>query len=205
MRWSVLTTKALICLFSHNKALAAWCVPGTRLPADHHAFTWGRNTRSTRAVCWIALIVTCIVGLVLLGISYPARPEWRIANWTDRNCGKELRPPNEAASWNKRTVSRVNRPMDGTGVSGSSSGQAVGFDPGGLSHFCKANPGHCEIQRPPTEAALHPGLWRTVALERRLRHVRASSSRRLASLFRFWIEPNASPDRHIAGTDRFLT
>jgi hypothetical protein len=43
--------------------------------------------------------------------------------------------------------------MDGTCVSGSSSGQAVGFDPGGLSHFCRANPGHCEIQRPPTEAA----------------------------------------------------
>jgi hypothetical protein len=44
IRWSVLTTKALICLFSHKGALAAWCVPGTRLPADHQPFTWGPNT-----------------------------------------------------------------------------------------------------------------------------------------------------------------
>jgi hypothetical protein len=50
MRWSVLTTKALIAFFGHKGALAAWCVPGTRLPADHHCFTWGRNTRSTRAL-----------------------------------------------------------------------------------------------------------------------------------------------------------
>jgi hypothetical protein len=35
--------------------------------------------------------------------------------------------------------------MDGTGVSGSSSGQAVGFDPGGLSHL-QSKSGLCEIQ-----------------------------------------------------------
>ena len=55
MRWSVLTTKALICLFGHKGALAAWCVPGTRLPADHQPFTWGPNTRSTRAKFALAL------------------------------------------------------------------------------------------------------------------------------------------------------
>jgi hypothetical protein len=38
-------------------------------------------------------------------------------------------------SGNKLTVSRVDPAMGRTGVSGSSSGQAVGFDPGGLSHF----------------------------------------------------------------------
>ena len=38
-------------------------------------------------------------------------------------------------SGNKLTVSRVDPAMGRTGVSGSSSGQAVGFDPGGLSHM----------------------------------------------------------------------
>jgi hypothetical protein len=75
---------------------------------------------------------------------------WRIGAWARREAPsggaaasrseRMTRPPTEAALWNKRTVSRVDPPMDGTGVSGSSSGQAVGFDPGGLSHFCRANP-----------------------------------------------------------------
>jgi hypothetical protein len=38
-------------------------------------------------------------------------------------------------SGNKLTLSRVDPAMGRTGVSGSSSGKAVGFDPGGLSHI----------------------------------------------------------------------
>jgi hypothetical protein len=70
------------------------------------------------------------------------RPNAGCAAERRRGCKPErmTRPPTEAASWNKRTVSCVGPPMDGTGVSGSSSGQAVGFDPGGLSHFGRANP-----------------------------------------------------------------
>jgi hypothetical protein len=48
-----------------------------------------------------------------------------------------------------------------SGVSGSSSGQAVGFDPGGLSHFCRANPATVKF--------------------------RGRQLRRLIPTFRFWI------------------
>jgi hypothetical protein len=36
MRWSVLTTKALSLRSGHKGSVTAWCVPGTRLLADHH-------------------------------------------------------------------------------------------------------------------------------------------------------------------------
>jgi hypothetical protein len=49
----------------------------------------------------------------------------------DRDGQPRLTWPNNR---NKLTVSRVHSPMGRTGVPGSSSGQAVGSDPGGLSH-----------------------------------------------------------------------
>jgi len=55
MRWSVLTTKALICLFGHKGALAAWCVPGTRLPADHQPLHGDRTQEAQEAKFALAL------------------------------------------------------------------------------------------------------------------------------------------------------
>jgi hypothetical protein len=50
--------------------------------------------------------------------------------------------------------------MGGTGVSGSPSEKAVGFDPGGLSHF-QGKSGHCLFPKPGSKPA--PGsAWRVI-------------------------------------------
>jgi len=59
--------------FSASRWLeVALCVPGTRLQADHHAYTWERNTEVQEPrlapLCSMPFIVSGIVGLVLPGV-----------------------------------------------------------------------------------------------------------------------------------------